>query len=191
MARFALRHWTAILIVVAVAAWAIFYLPYTPSFTVFELKRAVDVRDGQRAAQYVDFEQVVRNAGYEMLDDPNGPGSSVSAGSPNPFAEMLGRGAVDILSGPTASILKSWAVQQVDNGAKDVQMPPAAVAGAIVLLHRNGDTAYTRFTDRKGQTWGVRMRKEDGGWKIVKVDNVRQILAKLQHEAQKNYGIAP
>ena len=53
--RYALRHWTAILIIVLVAGWAIFYLPNTPSFAIFELKQAIDARNGNTAASYVDF----------------------------------------------------------------------------------------------------------------------------------------
>ncbi|MGH7984929.1 MAG: DUF2939 domain-containing protein, partial [Candidatus Binataceae bacterium] len=191
MVRFAFRHWTAILILVAIAVWAVFYLPNTPSYAVFELKQAVDARNGAQAAHYVDFQQVVRNAGYEMLHDPNGPGGSLPQSAnpaappsaPDPFSELLGKGAVDLLSGPAAALLKSWAIEQVDSGAKEVQIPPAGAAGAILLLHHSGDNAYTRFTDRKGQTWGVQMRREANAWKIVKVDNVKQLLEKLQHEA--------
>ncbi|MGH8011786.1 MAG: DUF2939 domain-containing protein [Candidatus Binataceae bacterium] len=200
MVRFAFRHWTAILILIAIAVWAAAYLPTTPSYAIFQLKQAVDARDGAQAAQYVDFRQVVRNAGYEMLRDPNSPGGSIPGQSVGPAAppstadplgELLGEGAVDLLSGPAAALLKSWAIQQVNSGAKEVQIPPAGVTGAILLLHRSGNNAYTRFTDRKGQTWGVRMRREDDAWKIVKVDNVKQLLAKLQHQARKNYGITP
>jgi hypothetical protein len=64
-------------------------------------------------------------------------------------------------------------------------MPPAAVAGAIVLMHRNGDSAYTRWTDHKGQVWEVRMAREDGAWKIVEVKNVKQLLEKLQRHEEK------
>jgi len=41
-------------------------------------------------------------------------------------------------------------------------MPPAAVAGAIVLLHRSGDTAGTDFRDDKGVRWNIRLARENG-----------------------------
>ncbi|HUN60051.1 MAG TPA: DUF2939 domain-containing protein [Candidatus Binataceae bacterium] len=180
MARLALRHWTAILIAVAVAAWAIFYVPQTPSWTIFQLKQAVDARDGVGAARYVDFQSVVQNAGSEMVSDQNS--SNGSAGSL--LGALVGNGVVSLLSGPMASLLKSWAIQQVDNGAKQVQIPAAAAAGAIALLHRNGDAAYTRWTDNKGQVWEVRLGREEGGWKIVQVKNVKQLLEKLQQQQE-------
>lgn len=70
------RHWTAILIVLLAAGWAIFYLPDSPSFTIFRLKQAIDNRDGDTAATYIDFQKVVRNAGYEWLQKGNGSGDS-------------------------------------------------------------------------------------------------------------------
>jgi hypothetical protein len=181
MVRFALRHWTSILIVVVLAAWAAFYLPDTPSFAVFQLKQSIDARDGADAARYIDFQSVVRNAGYEMVNDRN-------ASSGNILGQLIGKGAVDLLSGPMAALLQSWATRQVDNGAKNVQMPPVAVVGAVVLLHRNGDTASTHWQDHKGQVWDVQMARENGQWKIVEVKNVEQLLDKLQHQQEKELG---
>lgn len=185
--RFLLRHWTAILIIVVLAGWTLFYLPGTPSFAIFELKRCVDARDGNCAANYVDFRKVVRNAGYEMVEgDNNGSG-----GSSNLLGQVLGKGMVDLFSGPMAGLLQQWAVQQVDNGSKDVQMPGVGVAGAIILLHRDGNAAYTRFTDHKNQTWEVRFAREDGAWKIIQVKNVRQLLEKLKRHEMKQFNQPP
>jgi hypothetical protein len=186
MARFALRHWTSILIVAALAAWAVFYLPDTPSFAVFELKQSIDARDGAGAARYIDFQKVVRNAGYEMVDDPSGAG-----GAGNLLGQLIGKGAVDLLSGPMAALLQSWATQQVNNGARNIQMPPVAVLGALVMLHRSGDAAFTRWQDPKGQVWEVRMGREEGQWKVVEVKNVKQLLDKLKRQQEKEFGPPP
>jgi hypothetical protein len=181
MAKLALRHWTAILIVLAIAAWAIFYVPQTPSWMIIQLKQAIDARDGEGAARYVDFQSVVRHAGSEMANDQ----TNANPGASGVLGALISNGVVSLLSGPMAALLKSWAVQQVDNGAKQVQIPPAAAAGAILLMHRNGDAAYTRWTDNKGQRWEVRLAREEGGWKVVEVKNVAQLLQKLQ-EQQEN-----
>jgi hypothetical protein len=185
MAGFALRHWTSILIAIALAVWAVFYLPDTPSYAIFELKQSIDARDGAGAARYVDFQKVVRNAGYEMVDDPNSSSSSSLLG------QLIGKGAVDLLSGPMAAMLQTWATQQVDNGAKQLQMPAIAVVGAIVMLHRNGDAAFTRWQDNKGQVWEVRMARENGQWQVVEVKNVKQLLDKLRRQQEKQFNSAP
>lgn len=178
MARFAIRHLTAILIVLAVAGWAIFYLPGTPSWTVVQLKQAIDARNGDDAARFVDFQKVVVNAGNEMVEDRAGGGDVVT--------QLIGKGAVQLFSGPMAALLQSWAVRKVDDGARQVQMPAAAVAGAILMLHRDGDTAYTRWRDHKGRVWEVRMAREQGQWQIVEVKNVKQLLDQLRRESGNN-----
>ena len=183
MGRFALRHWTSILIAAALAVWAVFYLPDRPSYAVVRLKQSIDARDGDGAARYVDFSQVVRNAGYEMFQGQNGSASGV-------IGELFGKGAVDLLSGPMAALLQSWAVSQVDDGKREVQMPAAAVAGAILFMHRSGDVAYTRWQDHKGQIYEVRIAREPGGWKIVEVKNVKQLLDKLKRQQEKQFNSA-
>ncbi len=181
MGRFLLRHWTAVLLIIAVAAWAIFYLPQTPTFAVLRLKMAIDARDGDRAAQFVDFQSVVRSAGMQMVQN--------QTGSRDPLADLIGRGAIQLLSAPAANLVETWAKQKVDNGAREVQMPAAAVAGALVLLHNNGNTAYTRFRDRKGQVWDIRMaRNADGQWQVVEVKNIQQLLEQLENRERRRFG---
>lgn len=171
MFRFVLRHFTAILVLAAVVGWAVFYLPYTPTFAVLRMKQAIDARNGDEAAKYVDFESVVKNAGHEMVQKQG----------PDPLSAMLGNAAIDLLTKPMAQVARQWAVQKVDEGAREVQMPGAAVAGSLVLMHHNGDTAYTDFKDNKGQEWEIHLaRGDDGYWRVVEVKNIEQLLQKLQ-----------
>lgn len=183
MIRFALRHLTSFVIIVAVAAWAIFYLPDTPTWSVLRLKQAIDARDGEAAARYVDFQNVVKNAGYEMVQQH---------GAGNPLGAIVGRAAVDLFSQPMAGVLEAWAKDEVNKGDRDLQMPGAAVAGSLVLLHRNGDTAYTQFTDHKGQTWEIHLARSPGGfWQVVEVKNVEQLLEKLKQREQQRFQTVP
>lgn len=171
--RFVLRHFTAILILAAVGGWAVFYLPYTPTWAVLRMKQAIDARDGDEAAKYVDFESVVRNAGREMVQKQGGT---------DPLSSMLGNAAIDLLTKPMAQVAKSSAIQKVDDGAREVQMPGVAVAGSLILLHRNGDTAATDFTDNKGQRWRIHLaRGDDGYWRVTEIEDIEQLLQKLQH----------
>src|SRR5215469_7082870 len=175
MLRFAFRHFTAILIVIVVAAWAILYLPTTPAWTVMQLKRAIDARDGDGAANYVDFNSVVKSAGTQMLKEK----------ANDPLSTMLGTAALSMFSTTIANIAKSWAIQEVNDGKKDVQMPAAAVAGAIVLMHRDNGAAFTRWTDPKGQVYEVHLRRDgDGVWRVSEVENVAQLLQKLQQHQE-------
>jgi hypothetical protein len=177
MFRFVLRHFTAILIAAAVGGWALFYLPQTPSWTVLRMKQAIDARDGDGASRFVDFEGVVKHAGHEMVR---------KQGATDPLSSMIGNAAIDLLSKPMAQVTRAWVVQKVDDGAREVQMPGAAVAASIVLLHRNGDTAVTNFKDNKGREWEIHMaRGEDGAWRVDEIENIEQLLQKLQHGQDK------
>jgi hypothetical protein len=149
-----------------------FYLPYTPTFAVLRLKQNIDARDGDEAAKYVDFESVVTKAGQEMVQKQGGN---------DPLSAMLGNAAVSLLARPLAQFAKSWAIQKLDNGAHEVQMPGAAVAASLVLLHRNGDTAATDFTDNKGRRWRIHLaRYPDGYWRVTEIEDVGQLLQQLQ-----------
>jgi hypothetical protein len=175
------RHAIGVLVVLVIAGWALFYVPTTPSYAIYQLKQAIDARDGATAATFVDFPSVVKNAGYEMLQQNSKANDVITA--------LVGRGAVDLLSAPMAAGVQQWATQQVNSGARQVQMPAGAVAGAIVLLHHSGDAAWTDFRDDKGVQWNIRMARENGRWRIVEVKNVQQL---LQHfEQQKGMGGPP
>ncbi len=172
MERFALRHWTGILVAIALLWWALFYLPNTPAFAVAELKRAIDARNGGAAARYVDFESVVRHAGYEMVDQQD---------ANSPLGRFLGKGAVDVLARPMAQMARAWAEKEVGDGAKAIQMPAAAVLGAVLLMHRDGDTAYTRFRDNRGREWEVHLARGGRGvWQVSEVKNIAALLKKLK-----------
>jgi hypothetical protein len=179
MSRFLLRHWTSVSVVVILAAWAAFYLPTTPSWTIIQLKRAIDARDGATAGAYVDFPSVVRSAGYQMLQKNNTDGNIIS--------DMIGRGAVDMLSTPMASIAQSWAQHEVDEGQRDVQLPGWAALAAIATMRRDDTGASTELTDKKGQHWVIRFaRGDDGRWRIVEVDDIKQLLGKLENQVSSD-----
>jgi hypothetical protein len=179
MLRFILRHFTAVLIVAALAFWTFVYIPRSPSWAVYRLKQAIDARNGDEAARYVDFESVVKHAGYEMVEKQGGN---------DPLSSLVGQAAVNLFIKPMTQLARTWAVREVNDGAKEVQMPGAAVAGSIVLLHRSGDTAYTNFTDHKGQVWEIHLaRADDGYWRVVEVKNIEQLLQKLKLKDQQQF----
>ncbi|MGH7778258.1 MAG: DUF2939 domain-containing protein [Candidatus Binataceae bacterium] len=182
MIRYALRHFTAILILIALGWWLIFYIPNSPTWSVLRMKQAIDARDGDAAAKYVDFQSVIIAAGHEMIQE--------QAGS-NPLGALVGQAAVAVLSKPAAELLESQAKQKVEDGDKDVQMPAVAVLGSIVLMHRNGDSAFTRFTDRKGRSWEIHFKRESGVWMVSSVKNMREILDRLEKHAQQQLAPGP
>jgi hypothetical protein len=170
--RFLLRHATAVLIIAAIAGWAAFYLPYTPTWAMLRLKQDIDARDGDEAAKYVDFESVVTKAGQEMVQKQGGN---------DPLSTLIGNAAVGLFAKPVADVARQWAIKKVDDAAREVQMPGSAVAASLVLLHRNGDTAATDFTDNRGRRWRIHLaRYPDGYWRVTEIEDVGQLLQQLQ-----------
>ncbi len=177
MARFAIRHWTGILITGVLLWWALIYVPASPSFAVFEMKRAIDARDGQAASRYVNMESVVRNAGYEMVQQK----------ASDPLSQMVGKGAVDLFVKPMAQAAQAYAIKDVNDGADAVQMPAVAVIGAMVLIRRDDTGAYTKFTDNKQRQWEIHMARDSSGvWQVTEVKNIQQLLDRL-----KNHEVNP
>jgi len=182
MLRFVLRHFTAILIFLVLGWWLVFYIPNSPTWSVLRLKQAIDARDGDAASRYVDFQSVVTAAGQQMVQQQAGT---------NPLGALVGQAAIAMLSKPAAELVEAQAKQKVEDGDRNLQMPMAAVLGSIVLMHRSGDTAYTRFTDRKQHTWGVHFKREAGVWEITEVENFQQILDRLEPHGQKQLAPPP
>lgn len=184
MMRFVGRHWTAILVTLVLAWWALVYLPASPTFAVYQMKRAIDARDGEAAARYVNWESVVKHAGYEVVQQK----------ANDPLSQMVGQGAIDLFSKPLAQAARAYTVKDINDGDKNVQMPPAAVIGTVIMLHRDDGTAYTKFVDNRNREWEVRMaRDEVGVWQVTEVKNASQLLEQIQHDAQQRYNqpIAP
>lgn len=177
MPRFITRHITSIVVTVVVAWWAIFYLPASPTWALIWLRNAVQNRDGDAAARYIDFQSVIQHGAREMLQQDS---------ANNPLGALVGQAAVQLLAGPLSQMAESIAKRKVEEGDPNLQIPIGVVAGSLLLLHRSGDTAWTKFTDRKGRTWEIHMTREAGGWQITEVNNARQLLEKLQqHEAKE------
>ncbi len=180
--RFVFRHFTAILIAIVLAWWAVFYLPKSPTWAIFWLRNAVENRQGDQAIKYVDFQSVVQHAAKEMVEQ--------NAGG-DPLGAFVGQAAAQLLSQPMAGLAQAWARRKVDEGDPHLRIPFPALLGSIFMLHRSGDTAWTRFTDHKGQTWDIRMTREEGRWQITEVKNVRQLLEKLENHEAKEFNAAP
>jgi hypothetical protein len=173
--KFLIRHWTILLISAVVLFWAVFFLPNTPTFAVIELTQAIRNRNGDEAAQFVDFDSVVKHAGYQIAEKQKS--------ASDPLSQLLTRGAVEIFYKPVAQLVESIARQKVADGDQEVQIPFAASLGAMFFLHRDGNTATTSFRDHKDQEWEIHLaRNLAGRWQIVEVDGIEGVIERLQHQ---------
>lgn len=182
MARFITRHITAIVVTIVVGWWAVFYLPASPTWAVFWLRNAVENRDGDAAAQYIDFQSVIQHAAKDVMQED---------AAKNPLGAFVGQAAVQMLSGPLSQMAESIAKQKVNEGDPNLRIPAGAVAVALLILHRHGDSAWTKFTDRKGQTWEIHLTREEGRWEVTEVHDARVLLEKLKEHERKELNSGP
>ena len=175
---FAYRHFTAILILAAIAAWGFSICRTLPPGRCFRLKQAIDARDGNEAARYVDFQSVVQHAGYEMVHNKSGT---------DPLSNLVGKAAVDLFTAPMAGARGRGRSSRSNDG----QQGPADAGGgrsrlAIVLCIATATPPSRTFTDNKGQAWEIHLaRGEDGAWRVTEIKDIEQLLEKLQREQQK------
>lgn len=173
--KFLIRHWTILLISAVVLFWAVFFLPNTPTFAVIELTQAIRNRNSDEAARFVDFDSVVKHAGYQIAEKQKS--------ASDPLSQLLTRGAVEVFYKPVAQLVESIARQKVADGDPQVQIPFAASLGAMLFLHREGNTATTSFRDRKDQEWEIHLARNPAGrWQIVEVDGIERVIERLQHQ---------
>ena len=183
MASLALRHWTAILIAVAIAAWAVFYVPQTPSWMILRLKQAIDARDGAGAARYVDFQSVVQQC---RVGNGGGP-------------ERLKRGYQQLSGciGREGCRLSCFLVQWPRCSSRGQFSKSITARNKYRFLpqRRPRRSCYSIETAtppiRAGLTTRVkfgkcRLAREEGGWKIVEVKNVEAIARKAATTAGKS-----
>jgi len=138
------------------------------------MKQAIDARDGDEAAKYVDFESVVRNAGREMVAEA-GWYRSVEL-------DARANAAIDLLTKPMAQVAKSAAIQKVDDGAREVQMPAlrsrARLYCCIETATLRPPTSPTTRASAGEYTWRA---GGDGYWRVTEIEDIEQLLQKLQH----------
>ena len=104
---------------------------------------------------------------------------------------LVGQAAAQLFSQPMANLAESIAKQKVNEGDPNLRIPAAAVALSLIMLHRDGDTAWTKFTDRKGQNWELHMTREDGRWQVTEVKDARVLLQKLREHEEKQFNSGP
>src|SRR5215471_2985427 len=182
MPRFLVRHFTAILVLIVLGWWGVFYLPNTPTWALLWLRAAVENRNGDEAAQYIDFQSVMQHAATDVVSDQ---------AAKNPIGALVGQAAAQLFSQPMANLAESIAKQRVNDGDPNLRIPAGAVALSLIMLHRDGDTAWTKFTDRKGQNWELHMTRENARWQVTEVKDARVLLQKLREHEEKQFNSSP
>lgn len=176
---------SVVLILVSCIVWT-----FTPSYSLYQVKQALETHDYQRFAEYVDVESVAGKAFDELgefkqpkqekKDKPSSGGS---------LADLLRQG-LKSLSGELRNVVSAGAdivVEQVitDRNQELPEIPTLAIIGAIFAGETQDGLRRFPVPIKDGEEIEVNMRKSDEGvWRVVEVTNVETLIAQLK----KRYG---
>jgi len=184
------RIFGAVLLVLAVAGWWLFYLPSTPSWAVYSLYRDVKNHDGAAAQELIDFRKVTKGFIDTAVMQHEAREATPEGQDEAAFSEIFARGIAGLMVGPISDTLRSRFAQWVDNH-EDAKYPIGLgpVLEAVVRLHRQGSTAFTQLTNDKGETLQVKLTRENvGDWRITSVNgsSIREAMRESMEDAGAN-----
>jgi Protein of unknown function (DUF2939) len=156
----------AVMVVILAGGW--WYASGTPSYALYELYRAANNHDGERAAGFVDFDGVTRKLIDEFAAEQASGGSPGSSGA-DKLSAMVAAGLMKgVVAGPMTAMLRSRFVDTIDHPPQDQPVVRFAILSeAVWNLHRDGTAASTHVRTKDGQSLDIAMaRGGDGQWRI-------------------------
>ena len=156
---------------------------FTPAYSVYHIKRALETHDYPRFSRYVDVESILDHA-LEEFENPK-PKSTEESASHDSLAEIL-RGDLKSLNREIREVIKTGmeiAVEQTitDHTRSLPQIPIAAVAGALMLARTDGDQASLPLKLKKGEQIKMRLQWTSARlWRVVEIENLPALLPVLQ-----------
>jgi len=166
-----------LLLVGAGYAWT-----FTPSYSLYQIRRALNEHDYPTFSRYVDVDSVVDQA-FEELQ--LGAGESAPRGF---LGKLLKKGLSSAFARETREVVKagvSIAVEQAvtDRNRPLPQIPAFAILGALWQGHTEEDTTAFPIKLKKGVRIEVKARQtSEGIWRVIEVANLSALLPLLRQE---------
>ena len=162
---------------------------FTPSYSLYCLKYALETHDYETFSRYVDIDSVLDHA----LDELGGAESG-QAEKPR-FKGFLGKlarkGLFKFLTGEAREVTKAGLSIAVEQAVKDrdrplPQIPLFAIPAALWLGRSEGEMVVFPVKLKDGQTVEVKMRRAPPEpWRVVAVTNLQILLPVLQRKLAK------
>jgi len=180
------RHFIILLLVGGGGGYA---WTFTPSYSLYCLKHALETHDYETFSRYVDVDSVLDHALDEI-------GSRESETSAKPrlkgFLGKLDRkGLFKFLAGEAREVTKAGLSIAVEQAVKDrdrplPQIPLFAVPVALWLGRSEGELVVFPVKLKDEQTVEVKMRRTPPEpWRVVVVTNLKVLLPTLQRKLEK------
>ncbi|MCS6927211.1 MAG: DUF2939 domain-containing protein [Candidatus Binatia bacterium] len=154
---------------------------FTPSYTLYRIKRALETHDYATFARYVDLDSVLDHALDEVAAEVQDRSTPPSL--PQSFAKALRKG---LRQGFARELTKAGLTIAVEQAVTDPnrqlpQIPALAVVAALWSGDREGDLIHFSVPIKKGRQVAVEMRQTSAGtWRVVAVTHLSALFPALR-----------
>lgn len=161
---------------------------FTPSYSLYQIRRALNEHDYPTFSRYVDVDSVVDHA-FEELQ--LGAGESAPRGF---LGKLLKKGLSSSFAREAHEVVKAGVSIAVEQAVTDrhrplPEIPAFAVIGALWQGHREEDTTAFPIKLKKGVRLEVKARQTpEGIWRVVEVANLSALLPLLRQEQSPEQG---
>jgi hypothetical protein len=172
-----------------VGAGAGYAWTFTPSYSLYRIRQALETHDYQTFSRYVDIDSVLDHA----LDELGGVESEETE-KPRLkgfLGKLARKGFFKFLAGEAREVTKAGLSIAVEQAVKDrdrplPQIPLFAVPAALWLGRSEGELVVFPVKLKDGQTVEVKVRRTPPEpWRVVEVKNLRVLLPILQRKLAK------
>lgn len=169
-------------IVVLLLTGAGYAWTFTPSYSLYQIRRALSEHDYPAFSRYVDVDSVVDHA-FEELQ--LGAGESAPRGF---LGKLLKKGLSSPFAQQAREVMKAGVSIAVEQAVSDrdrplPQIPAFAVIGALWQGHTEEDTTAFPIKLKKDVRIEVKARQtSEGIWRVVEVANLSALLPLLRQE---------
>jgi hypothetical protein len=162
---------------------------FTPSYSLYCLKQALETHDYETFSRYVDVDSVLDHALDEL-------GNSESSEGEKPrlkgfLGKLARKGLFKFLARDAREVTKAGLSIAIEQAVKDQnrllpQIPLMAVPAALWLGRSEGELVVFPVRLKKGQVVEVKMRHASPEpWRVVEVSNLQVLLPALQRKLEK------
>jgi hypothetical protein len=162
---------------------------FTPSYSLYCLKRALETHDYETFSRYVDIDSVLDHALDELREA--GSGQAEKPRLKGFLGKLARKGLFKFLTGEAREVTKAGLSIAVEQAVKDrdrplPQIPLWAVPASLWLERAEGELVVFPVKLKDEQTVEVKMRRTSSEpWRVVVVTNLKVLLPTLQRKLEK------
>jgi hypothetical protein len=162
---------------------------FSPSYSLYCVKQALDTHDYETFSRYVDVDSVLDHALDELGSAESGEGEKPRL--KGFLGKLAGKGLFKFLAGDAREVTKAGLSIAIEQAVKDrdrplPRIPLFAVPAALWLGRAEGELVVFPVQLKKEQLVKVKMRRTSPEpWRVVAVTNLKVLLPALQRKLAK------